>query len=69
MPYHQPTAAQFNEAILNKWIIRVYQDGEVIEDGGIIDFQTKEAIRINGYYFKKSSCQFVVRHSQKIQLK
>jgi hypothetical protein len=40
--------------------VTVYQQDELLDTGGIIEKQTKDTVKINGYYFFKNACQFVV---------
>ncbi|QCT04387.1 hypothetical protein E6C60_3679 [Paenibacillus algicola] len=55
-------ASHFNEAMLQQWIVEVYQEYELIDYGGIIEKQTKSSVRINGIYYMKESCQFIKRN-------
>lgn len=55
------TAAHFNKAMLNNWHILVYQEDELIDNGGRIDKQTKDTVIINGSHFIKANCQFLVK--------
>jgi hypothetical protein len=38
----------------------VYQQDELLDVGGIIEKQTIDTVKINGNYFWKSTCQFIV---------
>lgn len=56
------TAAQLNDAILKQWHVEVYQHDELLDQGGVIEYQTKDIVKMkNGHYFMKSKCEFLVR--------
>jgi hypothetical protein len=38
----------------------VYQHDELLDVGGIIEKQTIDTVKINGSYFFKHACQFIV---------
>jgi hypothetical protein len=57
--------AQLNDAIINQWHVEVYQHDESLDQGGVIDYQTKDIIKMKaGHYFIKSKCEFLVREQR-----
>ncbi|NMI05052.1 hypothetical protein HF638_13820 [Paenibacillus sp. SZ31] len=56
------TAAQLNDAILKKWHVKVYQHDELLDQGGVIEYQTRDIVKMkDSHYFIKSKCEFLVR--------
>ncbi|MNC65814.1 hypothetical protein D3C75_1161410 [compost metagenome] len=56
------TAAQLNDAISKQWHVEVCQHDELLDQGGVIEYQTKDIVKIKeGHYFMKSKCEFLVR--------
>ncbi|WP_308721729.1 hypothetical protein [Paenibacillus polysaccharolyticus] len=56
------TAAQLNEAILKQWHVVRYQHDELLDQGGAIEYQTKDIVKMkDGQYFMKSTCEFLVQ--------
>lgn len=53
-------ASHFEKAIQNQWHIIVYQQDEILDEGGIIERQTLETVVIGGNHYIKKSCQFIV---------
>ncbi|WP_337032229.1 hypothetical protein [Paenibacillus illinoisensis] len=53
-------ASHFEKAIRNKWHVVVYQQDEVLDEGGIIERQTLRTVIIKGNHFIKNNCQFIV---------
>lgn len=41
--------------------VNVWQQGELIDYGGLIDKYTDESVVINGAFFMRSSCEFRIR--------
>lgn len=60
-------SSHFNAAIENKWHVAVYQQDEILDEGGVIESQTLESIKINGNYFMKANCQFVIVGDERIE--
>lgn len=49
------TTAQLNDAILKQWHVEVYQHDELLDQGGVIEYQTKDIVKMkDGHYFIKS---------------
>jgi hypothetical protein len=55
------TDADFDNAIFFGLNINVWQDNEILDYGGIIESYSKDAVRINGAYYLKATCEFKVR--------
>jgi hypothetical protein len=55
------TSEKIAAAIQNQTHILVHQAGELLGFGGIIESQTKDSVKINGYNYLKSVCEFRVR--------
>lgn len=53
-------SSHFHAAMQNKWRVTVYQHDELLDQGGIIESQTRDSVKIGESYFIKSNCQFVV---------
>lgn len=51
----------FDNAIFMGIPIIVWQDGEILDYGGEIEKHNDEAVKINGAYFFKNTCEFRVR--------
>ncbi|KAA8786720.1 hypothetical protein ABIE27_002116 [Paenibacillus sp. 4624] len=50
------------DAILEQWHVKVYQHNELLDQGGVIAYQTKDIVKMKaGHYFMKSKCEFLVR--------
>jgi hypothetical protein len=56
------TDADFDNAVLFGLRIEVYQHGEPLDPGGTIESHSEEAVKIDGAYFLKSNCEFIVRY-------
>lgn len=52
------TPADFDNAIYFQTPVSVWQDGRILDYGGIIQSHTDEAVRINDAYYLKSVCEF-----------
>lgn len=50
------TAAMFNKTPVVAW-----QDGEIIDYGGVIEKQDENTVTINGMHYMKAACEFKVR--------
>mgnify|MGYP001388035644 CR=1 FL=1 len=59
--YILKTDADFDNALMFGWRIEVWQDGELIDYGGPIEAHTNDAVKINGAYFLKATCEFRIR--------
>lgn len=53
-------SSHFHAAIQNKWHVTVYQQDELLDEGGVIERQTLESVKIGENYFLKENCQFVI---------
>ncbi len=53
--------ADFDNAILFQTPVQVWQNGEIIEYGGIIEEHGIGSVKIQGNYYLKSTCEFRVR--------
>jgi hypothetical protein len=51
----------FDYAVFLKLPLTVWQYGEILDYGGVVEDVDHEAIKINGAYFLRSTCQFKVR--------
>lgn len=49
-------AAQHNQTPIVAW-----QDGEIIDYGGVIEKQDENTVTINGMHYVKAACEFKVR--------
>ncbi|OBZ08062.1 hypothetical protein A7975_27445 [Bacillus sp. FJAT-26390] len=49
-------AAKFNQTPVVAW-----QDGEIIDFGGVIEKQDDHTVTINGMHYVKAACEFKVR--------
>ncbi|MFS0871745.1 hypothetical protein [Paenibacillus xylanilyticus] len=56
-------ASHFEKAIQNQWHIIVYQQDEILDEGGIIERQTLETVVIGGNHYIKKSCQFIASNN------
>lgn len=50
------SAAQFNKTPIVAW-----QDGEIIDYGGIIEKQDEHTVTILGMHYMKAACEFKIR--------
>lgn len=50
------SAAMFNRTVVVTW-----QDGEMIDHGGVIEKQDERTVTINGMYYVKAACEFKFR--------
>jgi hypothetical protein len=55
------TSADFDNAMLFELNVEVWQDGHILNYGGIIDKVTENTVRINDAYYFISVCAFKVR--------
>lgn len=55
------TDADFDNAMWFGWHVEVWQHGQLIDYGGKIEYHSADAVKINGAYFLKSTCEFRVR--------
>ncbi|MBY3618622.1 hypothetical protein MHB77_08800 [Paenibacillus sp. FSL K6-3166] len=60
-------ASHFSAAIENKWRITVYQHDVILDEGGVIELQTLKSVKINGSYYIKKNCQFVLAGGNKVE--
>jgi hypothetical protein len=54
------TSSQFNDAKLRQLHVTVYQHDELLDVGGFIEKHAQDTVKINGSYFWKRTCQFVI---------
>lgn len=55
------TDAHLKAAIFNRTEVIVWQDGKILDYGGLIDAITEGAVTINGQRYLKATCEFRVR--------
>lgn len=55
------TDAHLSAAMFNKTPVMAWQDGEMIDNGGVIEKQDDHTVTINNMYYMKSACEFKVR--------
>lgn len=60
-------ASHFSTAIENKLHIAIYQQDVILDEGGVIELQTLKSVKINGSYFMKKNCQFVIADGKQIK--
>lgn len=60
-------ASHFSKAIENKWKITIYQQDVILDEGGVIELQTLDSVKINGSYFFKKNCQFVIADGGQVE--
>ncbi|MBY3618586.1 hypothetical protein HGO21_03395 [Acinetobacter sp. CUI P1] len=60
-------ASHFSTAIKNNWRIAIYQQDVILDEGGVIESQTLKSVKINGIYFMKETCQFVIAEGTQIE--
>lgn len=60
-------ASHFSKAIENKWRVAIYQQDIILDEGGVIELQTLETVKINGIYFIKKNCQFVIADGKQVE--
>lgn len=53
--------ADLDYAIHFKQPVIVFQNGEIIDYGGVVESYTDESVRINGVYFLRRNCEIRVR--------
>jgi hypothetical protein len=58
---HLSSPADFDNAILFQLHVEVWQNGELIDMGGIIRSHTDDAVKFEDGYFLKDVCDFRVR--------
>lgn len=52
---------EFESAMNNKQNVIIFQDGKIINYGGLIDDYTDKAVKIDGSWFIKQLCDFQIR--------
>ena len=55
------TEAHLSAAMFNKTPVMAWQDGEIIDNGGVIVKQDEYTITINSMHYMKAACEFKVR--------
>ena len=55
------TDAHLDAAIFNKTIVIVWQQGDVLDYGGLIEERTNNSVIVNGERYLKINCEFRVR--------
>jgi len=55
------TDEKINAAMHNKTPVIVYMNGKILDYGGVIEENSQYAVKINGDYFLKETCEFRVR--------
>ena len=55
------TSADFDNAIMFQIQVAVWQNGEILDYGGIIELNSDESVKIQGNYYFKMNCEFRVR--------
>jgi hypothetical protein len=48
-------------AMFNQTPVVAYQDGEIIDYGGVIEKQDEHTVTINGMHYVKAACEFKIR--------
>lgn len=52
------TPADFDNAIFFATSVSVWQDGTILDYGGVIQSHTDESVKMNDAYYLKSVCEF-----------
>ncbi|GAA4827898.1 hypothetical protein GCM10023310_00710 [Paenibacillus vulneris] len=52
---------QIAAAIFNKSNVTVWQNGSILDYGGLIEAQTELSVTINGERYLKATCEFRIR--------
>ncbi|MDQ0114378.1 hypothetical protein [Paenibacillus harenae] len=55
------TDSHLSAAMFNKTPVVAWQDGEIIDYGGLIEKQDEHTVTINGMHYMKAACEFKVR--------
>jgi hypothetical protein len=55
------TPEKIAAAIFNRTPVDVWQNGEIVDYGGVIELQTEGAVKINGSYYLKENHEFRIR--------
>jgi hypothetical protein len=50
--------ADFDNAILFQLTVSVWQNGELLDNGGVIELNKEGSVKINGSYYLKINCEF-----------
>jgi hypothetical protein len=53
--------AHLSAAMFNQTPVVVSQDGEIIDNGGVIEKQNEHTVTINGMHYMKAASEFKVR--------
>lgn len=56
------TDADFDNAMIFLWHVEVWQIGEVIDFGGLVQRHTPNVVTINGSHYFKEFCEFRVKN-------
>jgi hypothetical protein len=59
--YTLRTSADFDNAILFQKYISVWQNGSILDYGGLIESHTDNSVKINDGRYLKATCEFRVR--------
>lgn len=59
--YILKTDADFDNAILFQLPVIVWQNGEILDYGGVIQEHTSKTVRINDDWYVKCVCEFRIR--------
>ncbi len=55
------TDAHLSAAMFNQTPVVAWQDGEIIDYGGVIEKQDEHTVTINNMHYVKAACEFKVR--------
>ncbi len=55
------TSEEIQHAIDRSIPVAVWQNGEMLDQGGLIEQHDESTVKINGYYFFKATCDFKTR--------
>lgn len=55
------TSEELQRAMDQSITVAVFQNGKMIDKGGRVELQTEQAVKINGNYFLKTTCEFKTR--------
>lgn len=55
------TDEHISAAMFNKTPVVAWQDGEIIDFGGVIEKCNEQTVTINGMHYVKAACEFKVR--------
>lgn len=50
--------AHFQQAYEEKWLVAVYKDSKLVENGSPIDMFNSNTVKINGVYYFVEECKF-----------